>query len=203
MKIGVLGGTFDPVHLGHIKIAEEARYALGLNPVILVPAGKPMSKPERQITQAEHRVNMLNLAIKDKKHLSVSTIETERPGPSFTVDTIAAFRKEYENKAEICFILGWDSLEQIPGWHEPARLVALCWLVAVPRPGYPRPDMKALESKIPGITKKVIFLDKPKIDISATTVRNKIAQGKSIDKLVPRPVAEYIKKHKLYQAAGG
>jgi len=203
MKIGVLGGTFDPVHLGHIGMAEEARDALGLAEVLMVPAGQPMSKVNRPITPAEHRINMLRLAVKDKSRLAVSAIETERPGPSFTIDTITAFQKKFGDKAEIYFILGWDSLEQLPEWREPARLAAMCYLVAVPRPGCPQPDMAALESKIPGVTKKVIFLTKPNIDISATAIKEKIARGESIGQLVPGPVAEYIRTHKLYLPAGG
>jgi nicotinate-nucleotide adenylyltransferase len=203
MKFGVLGGTFDPVHLGHIRMAEAARDALGLDRVILVPAGQPMSKPNRPITPAEHRIEMLRLAVKNNSHFMVSTIETERPGPSFTVDTITTLRQQFGDKTEIYFILGWDSLEQLPEWREPVRLAAMCWLVAVPRPGCPRPAMKTLEGKIPGISKRVIFLEKPNIDISATEIREKIARGESIDKLVPGQVAAYIKKHKLYNTQGG
>jgi nicotinate-nucleotide adenylyltransferase len=203
MKIGVLGGTFDPVHLGHISMAEEARDALGLDEVILAPAGQPMSKVNQPITPAEHRINMLRLAVKDKTGLSVSTIETERPGPSFTIDTITALQQKYGARAEIFFILGWDSLEQLPDWREPGHLITMCRLVAVPRPGCAQPNMRNLERQIPGISKKVIFLEKPNMDISATAIREQIARGDSIDRLVPGPVAAYIKKHKLYRAAGG
>jgi nicotinate-nucleotide adenylyltransferase len=203
MKMGVLGGTFDPVHLGHIRMAEEARDALGLEQVILVPAGQPMSKPNRPITPAEHRIEMLRLAIKDKPRLNISTIETDRPGPSFTVDTVSEIQKKYGAGAVICFILGWDSLEQVPQWHEPARLVKMCYLVAIPRPGCKPPDLDALEKKIPGISQKVICLKQPCIDVSATAIREKIVRGESIDKLVPKAVAAYIKKNNLYRAAGG
>jgi nicotinate-nucleotide adenylyltransferase len=203
MKIGVLGGTFDPVHLGHIRMAEEARDALNLDQVIMVPAGQPMSKPNQPISPAEHRIEMLRLAVKEIPHLALSTIETERPGPTFTVDTLNAFQHKYGDKAELYFILGWDSLEQLPEWREPARLIKMCWLAAAPRPGCPRPDLKALERDIPGISKKVIFLEKPNIDISATAIREKIARGESIDHLVSGPVEAYIKKHKLYSATGG
>jgi nicotinate-nucleotide adenylyltransferase len=203
MKIGVLGGTFDPVHLGHIRMAEEARDALGLEQVILVPAGQPMSKPNRPITPAEHRIEMLRLAVKDKPHLSVSTIETERPGPSFTIDTITGLQRKYGAGAVICFILGWDSLEQVPEWHEPARLVKMCYLVSIPRPGCKPPDLDALEKKIPGISQKVICLNKPCMDVSATLIREKVALGESIDKLVPKAVAAYINKNNLYRATGG
>jgi nicotinate-nucleotide adenylyltransferase len=203
MKIGVFGGTFDPVHLGHIGVAEEARDALGLAEVILVPAGQPMTKVNRPITPAEYRINMLRLAMAGKPGLVVSTIEIEHPGPSFTVDTITELRRQYGAKAEIFFILGWDSLAQLPEWREPARLIAMCRMVAVPRPGCPRPNLKALERDIPGISEKVIFLKKPYIDISATAVREMVSQGESIDHLVPGPVAKYIKEHQLYMATGG
>lgn len=203
MKIGVFGGTFDPVHLGHIGVAEEVRDALGLAEVILVPAGQPMSKVSQPVTTAEHRLNMLRLAVAGRRGLAVSSIEIERPGPTFTIDTITTLRRQYGAKAEIDFILGWDSLAQLPEWREPARLMEMCRLVAVPRPGCPHPDLQALERDIPGISEKVIFLKKPCIDIGATAVREMVGRRESIDHLVPGPVAEYIKKHKLYVSSGG
>jgi nicotinate-nucleotide adenylyltransferase len=200
MKIGVLGGTFDPVHLGHIIMAEEARKSLGLSEVLLVPAGQPMTRSNERITSVEHRLRMLRLAAAGSPHLKVSTVEIERPGPSFTVDTITELRRKYGGKDEIFFILGWDSLAQLPIWREPARIVSMCILVAVPRPGWPQPSLKALEKDIPGIAKRVVFLEKPRVDISATAIREKVAGGESIDHLVPGPVADYIKKHGLYRA---
>jgi nicotinate-nucleotide adenylyltransferase len=125
-------------------------------------------------------------------------VEIERKGPSYTVDTIAGMRKQYGSGVEVYFILGWDSLAQLPDWHEPSRLISMCYLVAVPRPGWKRPSLKALEGVLPGISKKVIFLDKPRVDISATIIRELVAKGESINHLVPAPVAEYIKKNKLY-----
>ena len=198
MKIGVLGGTFDPVHLGHIKMAEEARDSLGLGEVIIVPAGQPMSKSTERITPAKHRVEMLRLAVAGRPQLKVSSIEIERPGPSYTVDTIAALKKQYGSQAEIYFILGWDSLAQFADWREPERIIEMCYLAAVPRPGWPRPSLEDLEKDIPGISKKVVFIDKPRLNISASGIREMAARGESIDRLVPGPVADYIKKHKLY-----
>jgi nicotinate-nucleotide adenylyltransferase len=186
------------VHNGHLAIALEARKALGLEEVVLLPAGQPMSKVNKTITAAAHRINMLRLAVKGRRGLAVSTLEIERTGPTFTIDTIRAIQRRYADKTEIFFIMGWDSLEQLPLWREPARLVEMCILVAVPRPGYGRPDMKGLEKKIPGISKKVIILEKPVVDVSATVVREKAARGESIDKMVPKKVAEYIREHKLY-----
>jgi nicotinate-nucleotide adenylyltransferase len=198
-KIGVLGGTFDPVHLGHIMMAEEAKAALDLSEVLLVPAGQPISKPNETVTPARHRLEMLRLAVDGSDFLKVSAIEIERKGPSYTVDTIAEMRKKAGRGDELFFILGYDSLEQLPDWHEPSRLIGMCTLVAVPRPGYAKPSLKALEGVLPGISKKVIFLDRPKVDISATVIREMVAEGESIDHLVPGPVAEYIKKNKLYR----
>lgn len=198
MKIGVLGGTFDPVHRGHIMMAEGARDALSFAEVLMVPAGQPMSKVDHKIAPAEHRLAMLRLAVAGRRNLKVSGLEVERPGPSYTVDTISELRRQYGEDSEIYFILGWDSLEQLAEWHEPARLIGMCRLVAVPRPGWPRPDLQALESSVPGVSRRVVFLEKPRVDISATVIREMVARGESVDHLVPGPVANYIKKHKLY-----
>jgi len=198
MKIGVLGGTFNPVHIGHLMVAEEARASLNLAEILLVPAGQPLLKLDYPVTPAEHRLQMLRLAIAGRPHFKVSTVEIERPGPSYTVGTIAELRVQYGSEDEIFFILGWDSLAQLPGWREPSRLIKMCYLVAVPRPGFQRPDLKALEDLIPGISERVLLLDKPQIDISASAIRELAAQGLSLRHLVPEPVEEYIRQHKLY-----
>jgi GTP-binding protein len=197
-KIGILGGTFDPVHLGHLMIAEEAKTALELSEVLLVPAGQPMSRPNENVTSAKHRLEMLKLAVEGSPYLKVSPIEIERKGPSYTADTITEIRKKSGGGDEVYFILGWDSLAQLKDWHEPSKIINMCTLVAVPRPGYEKPSLKTLEGVLPGITDKVIFLDKPRVDISATEVRELAGRGESIDHLVPEAVARYIKKQKLY-----
>lgn len=198
MKLGVLGGTFDPVHRGHIAMAQAAREVLGLAKVLLVPAGRPMSVKNAPLTGARHRLAMLRLAAADAPELEVSTIETDRPGPSYTVDTLAALREEYGDGAEIYFILGDDSLAQLPTWHQPQRLVKLGRFASVPRPGYPRPDLKALEAQLPGISARVTLLDRPRLDISATAIRARAARGESLADLVPEAVDTYIKMQKLY-----
>ena len=198
MKIGVLGGTFDPVHLGHLAIAEEARLSQGLSEVIMVPAGQPVMKPDEYVTPAEHRLNMLRLAIEGKPGLRVSDIEILRSGPSYTVDTIAQMRNSSGANVDLYFIIGWDSLAQLPEWREPSRIIEMCRLIAVPRPGYRRPDMGKLERKIPGISGKTILLDKPLIDVSASAIRKILASGESVERFVPAPVAEYIRKYNLY-----
>jgi nicotinate-nucleotide adenylyltransferase len=198
MKIGVFGGTFDPVHRGHLLIAEEARESLSLSEVIFMPAGQPLLKPPYPITPAEHRLEMLRLAVGDRPHLKVSTMEIERSGPSYTVDTIAGLREQYRRRDELFFIMGWDSLAQLESWREPSRIIRMCRLVAAPRPGCQKPDLAALEAGIPGISPRVIFLERPRVDISASAIRELAAQGMSLSHLVPEPVAEYIKQHKLY-----
>jgi nicotinate-nucleotide adenylyltransferase len=203
MKIGVLGGTFDPVHRGHIMVAEEARASLTLSRLLMVPAGSPPFKGYKPIASAEHRLAMLRLAVAGMTGIEVSTIEIERPGPSYTVDTIAALRKQYGKDDEIYFIIGRDSLEQFPDWREPARIISLCMLAAVPRPGWDQPDMQVMEGRLPGISERIVFLEKPRVDISASAIRKMVADGKSIESLVPEPVAEYIQQHKLYRTEGG
>jgi nicotinate-nucleotide adenylyltransferase len=203
MKIGVLGGTFDPIHRGHLMMAEEARKELGLARVLLVPAGRPVFKTGRRVTAAGHRLAMVRLAAEGRPWLEVSTMELDRPGPSYTVDTIAELRSVNSPEDEIYFILGWDSLAQFPDWREPARLASLCRLAAVPRPGQDRPDLAALEKAIPGISGRVVFLERPCVDISASAIRKMAGRGESIERLVPEKVAAYIKEHKLYLKAGG
>jgi len=197
-KIGVLGGTFDPVHLGHIMMAEEVKKSLDLEEVLIIPAGEPQTHSYDILTPARQRLDMLELAVAGKQGLKISTMEIERKGPSYTADTLLELKNKYGRNYEIYFILGWDSLAQIATWHEPSRILNLCYLAAVPRPGYKHPSLKTMEGILPGVTERVIFLDGPKIDISASEVRERAARGEEIGHLVPEAVAEYIKKHKLY-----
>jgi nicotinate-nucleotide adenylyltransferase len=198
MNIGVLGGTFDPVHNGHLIVAEEVKTRLNLAEIIFVPAGQPWLKAAKPISPAEHRLQMLRLAIADKPYFKLSTIEIERTGPSYTVDTITELRDKFGSEDELFFILGWDSLAELPQWREPSRLIKMCYLVAVPRPGYPRPKLKTLEVIIRGLSQRVMLMKKPEIDISASAIRERVARGLSIRHLVPEPVNRYIKEHRLY-----
>jgi len=197
MKTGVFGGTFDPVHNGHLAVAEEVREGLGLAEVLFVPAGQPWLDKAGPVSPAEHRLQMVSLAIADKPYFKLSTIEIERPGSTYTVDTMADLQVRLGGD-KLFFILGWGSLAGLPRWKEPSRIIGLCRLVAVPRPGYPRPDLKSLEAKIPGLSQNVILLDTPEIDISASEIRERVAQGLPISQLVPEAVERYIKEHRLY-----
>ncbi len=203
MNIGVMGGTFDPIHNGHITIAQETRTRLNLARVVFVPAGQPWMKSERPITPAVHRFEMVRLAITPYPYFGLSRIEIDRAGPTYTIDTITALRAELAGGGKLYFILGWDSLAQLPQWRDVPRLIKLCRLVAIPRPGYSLPDLKSVESHIPGLSQRLVLLDKPEIDISATDIRNRVALGLPIDHLVPKLVEEYIKRHRLYLSEGG
>lgn len=198
MNIGVLGGTFDPIHMGHLKVAEEARDRLNLAQTLFMPAGQPWLKLNNAISPAEHRLEMVRLAIADKPYFKLSTMEIERAGPTYTVDTIAELQAQLGAGDEIFFILGWDNLTQFPHWHQPARLIKLCRLVAVPRVDYPPPDLASLDVALAGLSQRVILLDEPRIDISASEIRRRVAKGLTISQLVPEPVERYIKEHKLY-----
>jgi nicotinate-nucleotide adenylyltransferase len=198
MNIGVLGGTFDPIHVGHLLVAEEARARLNLAQVLFMPAGQPWLRLNNAISSAKHRVEMVRLAIAGKPDFKLSTMEIERPGPTYTVDTMAELHAQINAGDELFFILGWDSLTQLPQWQEPSRLIELCRLVAVPRVDCPVPDLASLETAIPGLSSRVILLDEPHIDISASEIRRRVAQSLSIHNLVPEPVERYIKEHRLY-----
>ncbi|MFC1953003.1 nicotinate-nucleotide adenylyltransferase [Chloroflexota bacterium] len=198
MNIGILGGTFDPPHNGHIAVAEEARKRLGLEEVLFVPAGQTPLKEGVPIQSAEHRVQMVRQAIAEYPYFKLSTVEIDRDGLSFTVDTIDELKDMLGSEAELFFILGWDNLEQLPRWKEPLRMINACHLVAVRRPGYFSPDLDVLEEAIPGIKQRVIVLDKPETDVSATEIRDLVARGMPVHHLVPAAVATYIEKNKLY-----
>jgi len=198
MNIGVLGGTFDPIHMGHLIIAEEVRARLDLAEVLFVPAGQPWLKANNVISPAEHRVEMVRLAIANEPYFKLSTMEIERPGPSYTVDTIAELRSQIGAEDKLFFILGWDNLNQLPRWHEPSRLVKLCRLVPVRRVGYLSLDLDSLEAAVPGLSQSLVMLDTPQIQISSSEIRERVARGLSIHHLVPEPVERYIQEHRLY-----
>jgi len=198
MNIGVLGGTFDPIHNGHLIVAEEARARVNLAETLFVPAGQPWLKTDRPISAVEHRVEMVRLAIADKPYFKLSTVDIERADASYTIDTIADLQGQIGAEDELFLILGWDSLAELPQWHEPSQLITMCRLVVVPRPGYPRPKLKKLEASIPGLSQRVMFMEGPEIDIRASLVRERVAKGLYVRHLVPEPVNRYIKQHKLY-----
>jgi nicotinate-nucleotide adenylyltransferase len=197
-KLGVLGGTFDPIHSGHLAIAEEAKRQIKLDSVVFMPAGHPYFKEARNITAAELRIDMLKQALADKPYFGISLIEVERPGPSYAVDSLTQMKSRLASEDELFFILGWDSLMNLYSWHAADRLIKLCRIAAAPRPGYCRPDLDLLEKQLPGISQRVEILEAPMMDISSTTIRERVSQGLPIDKMVPPAVERYIREKKLY-----
>ncbi len=197
-RIGVFGGTFDPIHMGHLIAAEEARVACSLSRVLFLPAASPPHKQGRRITPAEHRLTMTELAIASHAKFSCSAMEMERVGPSYTVDTLAQLRALWGEEVDIVFIVGLDSLRDLPTWREPRRIIELARLAVVDREPF-EVDMAALEQQVPGVSQRVQFVPIPLIAISATDLRERVRTGRSIRYQVPDAVEGYIYAHALYE----
>ena len=198
MKIGILGGTFDPPHNGHLMLADAALHQLRLAQIIFMPATQPPHKLDEPVSPLDARVAMLERALRGKSAFVISMLEAERAGPSYTVDTLRQLHRNLPPRSQIFFIMGMDSLQNFPTWHQPQEIVKLCKLAVLKRPGY-YADLDALEEKIPGVKRAVHFVNAPEINISASDIRARAARGGPIEELVPRAVAEYIFKHHLYQ----
>lgn len=195
---GVFGGTFDPPHTGHLILAELARSALRLSEVVFIPAARPPHKLDEEFTDASHRLEMTRCAIADNERFSLSTIELERDGPSYTVDTLRQLRQKWGETVDIYFIIGADSLVDFPTWHKPAEILKMCRLAVVRRPDVDI-EFEALEAKLPGIEDRTYFVPAPLIEISSTNIRERVAADRSIRYLVPRAVEQYIYEHGLYR----
>ncbi len=201
-RIGLLGGTFDPVHYGHLVIAEEVRANLNLTEMVFIPTGKPPHKPRRMITAAQHRVAMLELAIASNPRFTLSRFEVDRPGPSYTVETLRCLREEWGTETEIDFVIGWDSLEEMHTWYDPTGILAqVTHLVAVGRPGYveEHEDYARFEEKLPGIMQRLLVVQAPLLEISSSDLRQRVAQGRPIKYQTPEAVESYIAEHNLYR----
>lgn len=199
-RVGVLGGSFDPVHYGHLVAGEEARFALELAEVIFVPAGRPPHKLRRIITPAEHRWEMLSLAIASNQFFRASRVDIDRAGPHYTVDTIALLQRELGSKVEIDFIVGLDSLLEMASWREPERLLQMCHLVAVTRPGWTDLDLSKVDPRLREASERIRIIPIPLLDISASGLRERVAAGRPIKYQLPEAVEDYIYRHGLYRA---
>lgn len=197
-KIGLLGGTFDPIHIGHLLIAEDAREALGLDTVVFIPAGRPWLKANQSVTDPQHRLAMVGLAIGPNPHFQVSDIEVRRQGPTYTVDTLEQLQQDYSLNTEKFLILGMDSLNELARWRSPERLFDLCVVVGVSRPGQEEIDIDKLESIAEGASGKIVLISGPSVGISGTNIRDRVVHGKSIKYRVPVDVESYILEHGLY-----
>jgi nicotinate-nucleotide adenylyltransferase len=202
MRVGLMGGTLDPVHLGHLIIAEEARRCLQLEEVIFIPTGQPWMKEGSPVAPPNHRLNMLRLATASNPFFHVSSIELDRPGPSFTVDTLEQLKAGGLAQDELYVIVGTDLLKEFHLWRRPGRILELCTLVVAPRPGFPDHDLSNLASIGPEASRKVIFLDGPLIGISSTGIRRRVAEGRSVRYQVPEEVEGYMERYGLYRNAG-
>ena len=185
MRLGILGGTFDPIHLGHLVLGEAAREQLGLDRVLFVPAGTQWRKAGREIAPAEHRVAMVELAVGDNPAFEVSTVEVERAGPSYTADTLEELAETPD--VELFLVLGKDAYEDLPNWVRPERIRELATLAVAARNG----ENVTVEPP-------TVRLEMPEIGISATDIRERVAAGRTIRYLVPAPVDAYIRNHGLY-----
>jgi nicotinate-nucleotide adenylyltransferase len=201
VRAGVFGGTFDPIHLGHLAAARSIQTTLKLDKVIFVPAGQPWMKAGTPVSRVKDRVEMVRLAVARRKAFELSTIEADRPGPSYAVDTIDVLRRQLGSGSDLFFLLGSDALVDIAKWREPQRLIHLCQLVAFARPGFRLPVLGDLEAAVPGVSQRIVFVEVPQRDVRATTIRQRVAEGRSIQRLVPRAVERYILEHGLYRAA--
>ena len=199
MRIGILGGTFDPVHLGHLLIAEESRIGLQLDRVLFIPAGRPWLKEGQPLTESSHRVRMVELAIASNPHFQVRLNEVNRPGLTYTVDTLEELRGELPVETELFFILGLDAFENFHQWKEPDRILELCRLVVVSRPGYGDEAREELLARYRDHGDRICLLPMHSVDFSATEIRRRASEGVSFRYQVPEAVEEYIREYGLYE----
>jgi nicotinate-nucleotide adenylyltransferase len=197
VKVGVVGGTFDPIHLGHVAMAEAAADCAGLEQVLLLPAAVPPHKPGA-VAPAADRLEMSRLAVRDHPRLAVSDLELRRPGPSYTVSTLEELGRERPDD-ELHLVLGWDAARQLASWRDPERVQQLARLVIVSRPGWTAP--RAEDLRAAGIEpSRAILCDAPTPNIVATRIRQQVERGSGLEGLVDPKVEDYIRRHQLYSA---
>lgn len=194
MRIGIYGGTFDPIHFGHLILSEWIRESLDLEKIIFIPAFIPPHKTEKTITPPSDRKRMLLMAIENNPCFRMSDYELEKQGVSFSIDTITYYRERYGlDKSDLYFLIGSDSLHDFHTWHQPEKILSLCEVVVYHRPGY---DVDAVDPKWKN---SVHIYNNPRIEISSTVIRARVALGLSIKYMLPSNVEKYIRDHSLYQ----
>lgn len=198
---GILGGTFDPVHLGHLAVAHEALRELDLDHVLFVPNADPPHKQGQVVTPSLHREAMVALAIEPEPAFVLDRIELERPGPSYAVDTVAelAERSRAEGRPEPWFVMSAEAADDLATWRQPERFLRQCRVAVAPRPGAPPLGAGWVAEHWPGHGSRFAFLPGPELDIASTGIRERLARGEPIDDLVPPAVARYIREQGLYR----
>ncbi len=200
-RLGIMGGTFDPIHYGHLVTAEEALVQFNLDRVIFMPTGRPAAKSNDYVSEPEHRYLMTVLATAANPDFDVSRLEIDRPGLTFTVETLQALRDEHGPSAELFFITGADAVWEIVSWKEADKVAGLATFIAATRPGYDLEGARALhERQATGF--RIEYIEVPALAISSTDLRQRVAQRRPIRYLAPEPVVSYIQKHGLYREVG-
>lgn len=195
--LGILGGTFDPPHIGHLLLAESALDNCGLSKMLMVPAADPPHKRDNHVTGIEHRLAMLKLAIVDNPRLELSTVDIDRPGPHYTVDMLDIIGQQYPG-SELYFAMGDDSLNDLTIWRDPAGILARAWLIVMARTDE-QVDLSKLRPMLPNIDERVVLLrDVPIAGVSSTRLRERIHNGLSVRYQLPQTVEHYIAQHQLY-----
>ena len=198
-QIGLFGGTFDPPHLGHLILASEACEQLHLSRLLWVLTPEPPHKLEQRITSTQHRLAMVSLATTEDTRFEVSSIELDRPGPHYTLDTVNMIA-DLNPSADVILLIGGDSLNDLPTWHRSADLVTACHAIGVMRRPGDSADLSALESRLSGISSKVRYVDAPLLEIASREIRRRVAQGRSVRYYLSPEVYDYIQKNRLYQS---
>ncbi|MDD4189225.1 MAG: nicotinate-nucleotide adenylyltransferase [Eubacteriales bacterium] len=197
--IGIMGGTFDPIHVGHLVIAETVRESLGLAEILFIPSNNPPHKDNLKITDASRRFEMVKLAVEDNPYFRASDIEISREGVTYTIDTLALLAGEYRNDRKYVYIIGADTVWDLVNWYKFDEVFGMCGFAAVQRQGY---DLSRLKKRIGILERKysadITYVEAPSVDISSTEIRARIESGKSIKYMVPDKVVKYIYENKLY-----
>jgi nicotinate-nucleotide adenylyltransferase len=197
MAIGIFGGTFDPPHIGHLILADEALTQLGLDRVLWVLTADPPHKQSRSLTDLDDRLDMLTAAIASNPCFEISRVDIDRPPPHYAVDTVGLLSQIYLRDT-LVYLMGGDSLHDLPSWHTPVQFVEACSRIGVLRRPRDRIDMRRLERLIPGVTGKIQFIDAPRLDISSTEIRHKISEGRPYQYYLPPAVYLIIQAKNIY-----
>jgi nicotinate-nucleotide adenylyltransferase len=199
-KIGILGGTFNPIHCGHLIIAESVRESQDFDRVLLIPSGQPPHKPDSEVIDPEFRYEMVRRSVSSNPFFEASRVEIDTDGYTYTVNTLQTLKKAYGDETELCFIIGADVIPELTSWREYRTVFGLCEFIAVRRPGIGRNSADAVVEKLKSeYSARINLIDAPLIDISSSKIRERCNAGKSIKYLVPEDVEDYIKTEELYR----